>query len=188
MIEMECLSDIELVRRAVHGDPDAFESLVNRHYTLVYRVAYKWRGKREDAEDITQEVFIKLARAIYGFKGDASFTTWLYRITVNTARDLLKSESVKRTHEEAYAVELGTERQGGQRGRGGHGNPVGPEQLYRALDKLPVKLKEAVLLVLAEGLTHKEAAFVLGCAEATVSWRLFQARKKLVKLLKKEAQ
>lgn len=180
---MECLSDIELVQRAVSGDQGAFESLVNRHYTLVYRVAYKWRGKREDAEDIAQEVFVKLARAIYGFKGGASFTTWLYRITVNTARDFLKRESVKKAYEDAYAVELGAERRGGR-----NDNPGRPEDVYRALDKLPVKLKEAVILVLAEGLSHKEAAVALGCAETTVSWRIFQARKKLEKLLKREVR
>ena len=178
---MKDLSDNELVERATGGNAIAFENLVNRHYNLVYRAAYKWCGVKEDAEDITQEVFAKLGRAIYNFKGDALFKTWLYRIVVNSAKDFHRKVSTKSNVESAYLEEMNL------RNVAGHNdNPVSASQLYIVLNKLPGKLKDTLLLVLAEGLTHKEAAFALDCAETTVSWRIFQAKRKLQKLLKDE--
>ncbi|MFQ5585688.1 MAG: RNA polymerase sigma factor, partial [Thermodesulfobacteriota bacterium] len=172
MEELDGLSDRELVERAVGGESGMFECLVNRHYMLVYRVAYKWCGIRENAEDITQEVFVKLARAIHGFKGGSSFRTWLYRITVNTAKDYLRSSARKMANEGAYMKE----REVAAQRAATNGNPVSSEELYAALGSLSPKLKEAVILVLSEGLSHKEAAGVLGCAETTVSWRVFKAK------------
>jgi len=87
---MNNLSDFDLVRLSVGGNADAFEVLVNRHYAGVYRHAYKWCGLRQDAEDITQEVFAKLARNLKAFNLKSAFRTWLYRITVNTAKDYLR--------------------------------------------------------------------------------------------------
>ncbi len=175
---MEKMNDRELVKRAAGGDREAFGGIVDRHYGLVYRTAYRFCGVREDAEDITQDVFVKLARVIHGYRGEAAFTTWLYRIAVNAVRDFQKKNSCKRVNEAAYAEEKKVEE------KGRHDNPVSGEGLYRALEKLPARLKEAVVLVLAEGLSHKEAALALGCAETTISWRIFQARKKLKGLLK----
>ncbi|MEE9613776.1 MAG: RNA polymerase sigma factor [Thermodesulfobacteriota bacterium] len=178
---MEVPGDIELAERAAGGDDGAFECLANRHYTLVYRTAYKWCGIRADAEDIAQEVFVKLARAIRGFRGGSSFTTWLYRITVNTAKDFHRSNAAKKSREAAYIEEESAEKAAAG---GPDNNPVSSEDIYGAIEKLPIKQKEAVLLVLAEGLSHREAGVILGCAETTVSWRVFQARRKLTGLLK----
>jgi RNA polymerase sigma-70 factor (ECF subfamily) len=180
--EINGLSDNELVERAVGGESGTFECLVNRHYMLVYRVAYKWCGIRENAEDITQEVFVKLARAIHSFKGGSAFRTWLYRITVNTAKDYLRSSARKMANEGAYIKE----REVASQRAVTDDNPVSSEELYLALGSLSPKLKEAVILVLSEGLSHKEAAGVLGCAETTVSWRVFKAKRTLIKLLAQE--
>jgi RNA polymerase sigma-70 factor (ECF subfamily) len=182
MEELEGLSDRELVERTVGGDRGMFECLINRHYMLVYRVAYKWCGIRENAEDITQEVFVKLARAIHGFKGGSAFRTWLYRITVNAAKDYLRSSARKMANEGAYLKE----REVASQRAVTDDNPVSSEELYAALGSLSPKLKEAVILVLSEGLSHREAAGVLGCAETTVSWRLFKAKRALIKLLAQE--
>lgn len=179
---MDDPGDIELVRRAVGGESAAFESLVNRHYTLVYRVAYKWCGIKENAEDVTQEVFVKLASRIKNYRGESDFKTWLYRVTVNTSKDLFKKNSRKYTNEAAYVQEKKAEGQD----KTTDFNPVSPKELYTALSGLSTKLKETVILVLAEGLSHKEAAKVLGCAETTVSWRVFKARGKLKKILAQE--
>ena len=178
---MESLNDIELVKTAAGGNSEAFTCLVDRHYTLVYRAAYRFCGVKEDAEDIAQEVFIKLARVIHGFKGESAFTTWLYRIAVNSSHDYLKKNSGKRNMEAKYVEEKAIAE------KEENSNPISSEELYLALDKLPAKIKEAVVLVLAEGLSHKEAALALGCAETTVSWRIFQARRKLKTLLKEVA-
>ena len=180
--EMNKPSDIELAGRAASGDETAFGLLTERHYMLVYRAAFKWCGNREDAEDITHDTLIKLGRAIFGFKGGSSFTTWLYRITVNTAKDFHRGRSAKQAREDAYAGEGPAT----TRGASPADNPISSARLYSVIDKLPVKYKEAVLLVLSEGLSHKDAALALGCAETTVSWRVFQARRRLKKLLKDE--
>ena len=181
--EIEGLTDGELVERAVGGQSDMFDCLVNRHYMCVYRVAYKWCGIRENAEDITQEVFVKVARAIHGFRGAAAFKTWLYRIAANTAKDYLRKNARKVAREGGYLEE---ERVAGQSESAADDNPVSAGELYAAIDSLSPKLKEAVILVLSEGLSHREAAGVLGCAETTVSWRVFKAKRVLVKLLDRE--
>ena len=178
---MNILSDNELVESSISGNSLAFETLVNRHYSLVYRAAYKWCGVKEDAEDITQNVFVKLGKAIHHYKGDALFTTWLYRIVVNCTKDFHRKVSTKSKVESAYLEEIKLRNVASN-----YDNPVSASQLYIVLNKLPEKLKDTLLLVMAEGLTHKEAAFALDCAETTVSWRIFQAKRKLQKLLKDE--
>lgn len=175
---MDHYTDIELVQLSLDGDGDAFEHLVKRHYETVFRVSYKWCGLKEDAEDIAQEVFVKLAQKLNTFGQKSSFKTWLYRIAVNTAKDFIRKCVTKHGYETAYAMEQGD------------ANPGPPpehhleaKRLYNALGRLSEKQKAAVLLVLSEGLSHQEAARVLNCPEATVSWRIFQARKTLKKYL-----
>ena len=178
---MDTYSDIELVELSVDGDAEAFEYLVKRHYMTVYKVSYKWCGVREDAEDIAQEVFIKLAQKLKTFRQKSSFKTWLYRITINTAKDFYRKRATKHAYETAFAFEQDAD------------NPMPPQdehldavRLYKVLGKLPEKQKSAILLIFAEGLNHREAAQVLNCSETTVSWRVFQARKRLRKFLEHE--
>ena len=175
---MDNYNDIELVQLSVGGDARAFEHLVKRHYLSAYQVSYKWCGIKEDAEDIVQEVFVKVARKLKTFGKRSSFKTWLYRITINTAKDFTRKYATKRVYEKAFAVEQGSN------------NPVPSRdeipdvaQLYKEISKLPEKQKMAMLLVYGEGLSHKEASQVLKCPEATVSWRIFQTKKKLKKSL-----
>jgi RNA polymerase sigma-70 factor (ECF subfamily) len=175
---MDTYSDIELVRRSVSGDARAFEHLVTRHYMSVYRISYKWSGVRHDAEDIAQEVFVKLARKLKTFRQQSSFTTWLYRIVINTAKDFTRKCATARAYESAFAFEHNPENPGPPEGR--HQTAA---RLYKELAKLPEKQRMAIVLVLGEGLSHRQAANVLNCPEATVSWRIFQARKKLKKSL-----
>ncbi len=169
---------MELYQRAVDGEARALERLVRDHYPSVYRLAYKWCGVQQDAEDITQEVFVRMVRKLHTFNQAASIKTWLYRITLNTARDFHRKTANRRKHESAFAREEGC------------GNPVPcadsqteAKRIYQAIDRLPEKQKSAVLLVFSEELSHKEAARVLQCSESTISWRVFMARKRLKKLL-----
>jgi len=174
-------TDTALIRMSLDGDAHAFEQLIDRHYMMVYKVSYKWCGVKEDAEDITQDVFVKLAQRLKRFSGKSSFKTWLYRITINSAKDLVRKHTTKSSYETAFALEQHRK------------NPVTtPEEhllatrIYVEIDKLPEKQKAAVLLVFGEGLSHKKAAGILNCSETTISWRIFQARKKLKKFLKIE--
>ena len=182
--EMEAHSDIELAGLAQGGDAGAFSRLIERHYMLMYTVAYKWTCSREDAEDVAQEVCLKLARDLMSFKGASSFRTWLYRVAVNAAKDYIRKHSAKRKHEEEFVREhLVTGNPG--RVEGSEEDPgISAEALLMEIRKLPDKYREALLLVHSEGLSHKEAGEVLGCAESTVSWRVHEGKKKLKAHLK----
>ena len=92
---MDAYDDIELVELSINGDARAFEHLVERYYTTVYGVSYKWCGVKEDAEDITQDVFVKLAGKLKTFGGKSSFKTWLYRMTINAAKDYYRKISLQ---------------------------------------------------------------------------------------------
>jgi len=173
------LSDNELARQAGGGDRDAFAHLVGRHYDGIYRLAYRWCHSLADAQDIAQEVCLKLAARIGSFDGRSAFSTWLYRIVINTAKDFSRRAGTRQRHEAAFAQNQVADAPGPEAAQ--DADPHAP--LQRALDRLPEKQKSAVLLVLGQGLSHREAAQVLGCFEATVSWRIHQARKKLGRLL-----
>ncbi len=170
-------SDETLIAKAQNGDSAAFNQLIERHYMTIYKIAYKWCGIKEDAEDIAQDVCIKLGRVIQGFNHDASFTTWLYRITVNQVKDMQKSayrkyQSAEEMDENAFPTASTQE------------STILGHQLQRVINRLPEKQKDAVILVLVEGMSHQEAATILECAETTISWRVFTARKQLTKILK----
>jgi RNA polymerase sigma-70 factor (ECF subfamily) len=175
---MDYHTDIELVALSLDGNALAFEHLVKRHYDTVFRVSYKWCGLTEDAEDIAQEVFVKLAQKLQTFDSRSSFKTWLYRITVNTAKDFIRKCVTKRGYETAYVSEQDDANPGPP-----PGDHLNANRLYKALGRLSEKQKATVMLVLGEGLSHQEAARVLQCPENTVSWRIFQARKKLKRYL-----
>tara|TARA_B100000686_G_scaffold343319_1_gene423949 strand:+ start:657 stop:1205 length:549 start_codon:yes stop_codon:yes gene_type:complete len=166
------MTDEQLIREAVAGNGHAFSQLVDRHYVTVYKMAYKYVGVREDAEDIAQNASIKLGRSLGGFRFDSAFTTWLYRMVINTAKDYLKKKGRTQMREvDLYEDAIGI---------AGKDNPESQAQQREALQmisKLPEKLRDAVILVHWQGLTHKEAAEVLDISENTVSWRLHEVRK-----------
>ncbi|MEE9355813.1 MAG: RNA polymerase sigma factor [Methylococcaceae bacterium] len=86
--------DLTLASAAGLGDRKAFECLVSRHYATMYKIAFKWCGNQADAQDITQNACLKLARSIASFRGEAAFTTWLYRLVINTAKDWQRQQPV----------------------------------------------------------------------------------------------
>jgi RNA polymerase sigma-70 factor (ECF subfamily) len=165
--------DEALIRAAQAGDADAFERLLERHYDTVYRFAYKWCGNRPDAEDVTQQACLKLARGLGSYRFDSAFTTWLYRVVINCAKDW------KRTQQRGSGDPL--DDGAPAEASAGVDNPVERHaylwQLLRKLDQLPDGIKETLLLVHAEGMSHGEAAQVLAVKESTVSWRLHEFRK-----------
>lgn len=178
---MDERTDIDLVDRARRGDSRAWQTLVERHYPMVYRLAFRWCGAEHDAEDVAQEVCVKIVRKLKTFRGRSLFRTWLYRVTVNTARDYLRQRALREPFHNSLSE--------GKRGRDPANSPrdmVAVSWIESALERLSVPQKEAVLLVLGEGMSHGEAAEILGCMEATVSWRVFQARRTLRTLLGQE--
>ncbi|MDP9195482.1 MAG: RNA polymerase sigma factor [Pseudomonadota bacterium] len=175
---MNQADDHTLARQAQAGNRRAFAVLVERHYGLMFRVAWKWCGMKDQAEDIAQEAAIKLARHIDAFRFESAFTTWLYRLVLNTARGHAKARQ-RHAHREQPLHEDGVY----------VSNAPSPEQqlahkdVVKALARLPEALRETVLLVCWQGLSHREAGAVLECSEGTVSWRIHEARKQLAGVL-----
>jgi RNA polymerase sigma factor, sigma-70 family len=171
-------SDASLARRAAAGERDAFAELVVRHYDFIYRVAYRWCGRRQDAEDVAQDVCARLAHSIRSFRGEGALTTWLYALTLNVARDAGRRRQRDERKAQAFGVHAlisGEE-------------PEEPddraERMWAAVRTLPDKQREAMLLVYGEGLSHASASDVMNCAEATVSWHVHEAKKRLTRLLR----
>lgn len=167
-----------LARRAAKGDRAAFAELLVAHYDRIYRMAWRWCGAREAAEDVAQDVAIKLATAIRSFSGEAAFATWVWRITYNTAVDHLRRgrrfSLVGTDHLLALVDGAAIETSEAA---------VLDDDLWTAVRALPPQQRDAVLLVYAQDMSHAEAAGVMGISEKTVSWHLHEARKTLKKLL-----
>jgi RNA polymerase sigma-70 factor (ECF subfamily) len=166
-----------LVVRARNGDPDAFGELIEGHYDLIYRTAWKWCGSRADAEDVAQDVCVKLGGAIAGFDGRSAFSSWVYRITLNAVRDMQRAGKTRGKYAEAYAEVSPEDHPAEQE------EAATSRQLWDAVRRLPDKQRDAVLLVYAEELSHAAAAEIMGVREATISWHVHEARKTLRGLL-----
>lgn len=162
------LADEELIRRAQCGDREALRHLVEAHYTTMFRFACKYCGNRQDAEDVTQQAFIKLAQSLGQFRHEAAFTSWLYRLVINCARDWHKHQ-LRHTHDEPREVAT----------RGGAEPAVMLDQVLSLVDQMGAGFRETLALVVGEGLTHAEAASILSVKESTVSWRVHEIRKRL---------
>lgn len=158
----------ETIRRAQRGDRDAFSRLVEEHYAVMFRFACRYCGDRQDAEDVTQQACIKLARAIGQFRFESAFSTWLYRLVINCAKDWRKSQRSGQ-REELDDVPTNDPAE----------SAVLLRQVVGLVDQMGEGFRESLVLVMAEGLTHAEAAAILEVKESTVSWRLHEIRKRL---------
>jgi RNA polymerase sigma factor (sigma-70 family) len=166
-----------LVAAAQGGDRRAFADLIAGHYDLIYRTAYKWSGARADAEDIAQEVCVKLASVLGSFDGRSGFSTWLYRVTLNVVRDTQRQQG-RRNRQAGALKQVSAEEQPPEQEEAATAG-----QLWQAVRRLPEKQRDAVLLVYAEEMSHAAAAAIMGCKEATVSWHIFEAKRALKGLM-----
>jgi RNA polymerase sigma factor (sigma-70 family) len=173
--------DRDLVDQAGRGDREAFEALLRRHYDRIHRVAWRLTGSGADAEDIAQEVCCTLVEKIGSFKGEARFTTWLTGIVVNACRDHRRRGVTLIRLRTRLSVLAGLA-----------ARPDGRDAYRRSwlaseLARLDPLLRDTVVLVVGEDLTHAEAARALGVAESTVSWRMHEARRQLTPKTTKDA-
>ena len=170
----------DLVRRVQGGDRHAFGILVERYRSRIFALALHLTGSESEADDITQEGFLRAYRAIDSFAGRSEFFTWLYRIAINLAHSANRARARRpRTDLEDPRVELAIVVDG-------HGDPAHTTELrqsytrlVRALDRLSPVLGSTVVLVALQGLSYGEAAVVLGCSEGTIGWRMHEARRQL---------
>ena len=182
---VEKVRDGVLVRRVKKGDKDAFSELVEKYKRRIYFVAYRMTNSHSDADDLSQEAFIKAYESINNFREKSRFSTWLYRIVVNITINHLKKVGKRQTFtlDENISFknsDLATYTD----------NPCKSaerrelhQKITKAIESLPPDQKTVVVLAILEGLHHKEIAEIVSCSEKTVSWRLFQARKKLTEKL-----
>lgn len=168
--------ETQLIAAAAVGSAEAFTQLFNRYYPMIHAFAFRLSLCPAEAGDIAQDTFIQAARALGGFRREASFKNWLYTIAANKGRDRHR----QRTRRARLADDYGTLIDGA----GAEAESTDAGAVREALAGLAMELREAVTLVYYEGLNHREAARVLGCAEATVSWRVFRAKQKLKHVLR----
>src|SRR3954471_20779180 len=162
--------DEALIRRAQAGDATSFAELLDVHYDIIYRFAWKWCGHAANAEDIAQLACIKLAHSLAQYRFQAAFTSWLYRLVITCAQDWQRSQQ---RHDHG---ELSDDAPDGASRAEDH---IYLLQVLGQLAMLGDGMKETALLVHAEGLSHAEAGQVLGVAESTISWRIHVIRKSL---------
>ncbi len=172
-------TDEELAHRAGQGCRASFSALLERHYDRVYRLAWRWTGARATAEDIAQDVCVKLAQALRSYRGEAQFTTWLHRIAYTTALDHLRKSQRMVLVEPSEIISLVDVSAATSTSED---DVIGAE-LWLAVRGLAPQQRDAVLLVYGEDMSHAEAAHVMGCSEKTVSWHVHEAKKRLKILL-----
>ena len=176
------ISNSELVRKSQLGEKDAFEQLVIRHQDLVFSLAYKLTGNREMANDVAQEAFIRAWKAIEKFRGDSTFSTWIYRITVNTAWTLRKKARKHNTLniEDSYEPIVIDEKKDPELVAI---NSDLSSVLINALDKIPIEQRIIVELKNIEGRSHKEIADYLDISVTAAKVRLHRAHQRLRQIL-----
>jgi RNA polymerase sigma-70 factor (ECF subfamily) len=170
-------NETELVTRAQAGDEPAFEELVRRYRNDVYGLSYHFLRNREEAWDVSQEVFIKAYRSLNRFRGEAGFKTWLLRIAANHCKDHFKKLRVATVSMDALPTQ-DFFADSGDPGQAMRNAELG-RAIQQALDGLSPKHRMAFVLREFEDLSYKEMAEVMHCSEGTVMSRLHHARKKL---------
>lgn len=181
------LSDRELVRDAQAGDKEAFEELVRRHQQRVFAVAGGVLRRREDVEDIAQQVFVKAYFALKRFDGRAAFSTWLYKITLNECWDLLRKKKVRPLVYESDLSEEQARQVLTSESREYHGPDIRQVlETRQRVDRLLAGLdhRDRVMLTMKEvgGFGIEEIAEVLNLNANTVKVRLFRARRRIVSM------
>ena len=184
-------TDEELVARAQGGDVESFNQLIVRWERPIYALAYRVIGREEDARDVCQDAFLRAYRALPGFKGQAKFSSWLYRIALNLCRDWIRRQRrapVSQLPEDADAIELASE--------------TGPVEsiedlvarrelsaiVEEAMSELSEEQRTAIILKEYHGMTFQEIADMQGCPLSTVKTRLYQGLSLVRRRLEQQGQ
>jgi len=169
--------EARLVERAQGGDLAAYTELVHRYRERIYQTIYRFTRNHDDTDDLAQETFLRAFKELRRFRRRSGFYTWIYRIALNLSFNFLKKRKKEMVGQQSAVRLPGSEK----------ATLSGPEaaslagefrdRLAAAVDSLPRLFRSAFILVVYQGLTHGQAARVLGCSENTVSWRMHKARK-----------
>lgn len=176
------MNEQELIEKSQAGDIEAFGELISIYEKKIYNLAYRISGNSEDAFDISQETFIKIFKNIQKFKGESSFSTWIYRIATNMAYDFLKYEAKPKRSldDEENPIEI-------------LDKSISPEQSVEAderlktvklaLGKISLEFRQVIVLRDIEGYSYEEIAQILNIELGTVKSRISRARNNLKKIL-----
>ena len=175
-------SDDVLAVQAASGDKEAYAELLERHYDRIYRQGARVLGDTDAAADLAQDVCVSLPAKLTSYRGQSRFTTWLYRVVVNAARDVIRRSKTRRRIENLYVEVDSLERSAAA------SRQLESAWLRQALGQMSKELRFTVALVVEEGLGHAEAGKVLGVSESTVSWRMGKVRKQLRALAEREEE
>jgi RNA polymerase sigma-70 factor, ECF subfamily len=183
-------TDEELVARSIGGDADSFNQLILRWERPIYALAYRTIGREEDARDVCQETFLRAFRALPGFRGQAKFSSWLYRIALNLCRDWIRRE--RRTGfvqppEDVDLMDLAAATEPSESIEDLVARKDQIRAVERAMALLPEDQRTAIVLKEYHGLTFQEIADLLGCPLSTVKTRLYQGLSVLRRELGKTA-
>jgi RNA polymerase sigma-70 factor (ECF subfamily) len=178
MARMAGSDELNHIQNSLAGDTEAYAALVKQHQKMVHAVAFRMTGSLADAEDLTQETFLRAFRQLDSFRGEAKFSTWLCKIAMNLSLNWRARENRRGDVHAKWAENAISENDSCDQF---------PDELSRrvqnALNKLPAKQRAAIVLTVYENRSHAEAAKLLNCTEATISWRVFAARQKLKRWL-----
>jgi len=188
--------DRTLVERFKQGDEAAFEILVNKYSGRAYQIAYGVLGNREDAEEVAQDVFIRIHRALPRFRGDAEFTTWMYRITMNLAKNKYRWNKIRGSK---VNISIDAPLEGGGDGSGEErridlpDDRMAPDEksafkeleknVRDELDNLPDIYREALVMRNVEEMSYEDIANALNCKLGTIKSRIARGREELRKRL-----
>src|SRR6476659_1582463 len=170
-------TDEELVAKSIRGDADSFNELVLRWERPIYALAYRTIGREEDARDVCQETFLRAFRALPGFRGQAKFSSWLYRIALNLCRDWIRRERrtpVVQPPEDVDLMELAAAAEPSESIEDLVARKDLSRAAERAMAQLPEEQRTAIVLKEYHGLTFQEIADLMGCPLSTVKTRLYQ--------------
>lgn len=170
-----------LAQAAAAGDSAAYSALLEQCYDRMFGLAFRLTGRREDAEDLTQDICAALPAKIAGFRSEAKFTTWLYRVVVNAAQDRRRRQLAQSRAANGWGDwETGRQTELAE-------TRAQVDWLTHAMSLLSDDLRDTLALVL-DDVSHADAAAVLGVSEGTISWRVSEAKKKLREIRAQEDQ
>lgn len=174
--------DDRLMLEAQRGDVDAFGVLVRRYQQRIQRVSLHMLRDAAEAEDVTQDTFVRAYRALACFDGRSQAFTWLCRIAINLSLNALRARKNRRATSDEPEAALDAKPATDEPDREASERQLA-RTLYEGMDRLSETLRTTLILVTIDGLSHAEAGDILGCPEGTVAWRVFEARRKLREFL-----
>jgi RNA polymerase sigma-70 factor, ECF subfamily len=174
--------DETLATHAAQGDRAAFATLVGRHYDRIHGLAWRLTGSKAEAEDLAQDICAALPSKLRNWRGEARFTTWLYRVVVNAAHDLRRRQATRAKASQGWGDwEIARQDEIAAQAEAA-------DWLAQAMTQLSPELRDTVALVLGEEMTQAEAGVVLGVSEGTIAWRMSEVKKRLRAMAREDAK